>query len=483
MAQTQRRHHSASRRGRRQGAAAAGLAIVASLSGCASVPTGIQTIGHDLFGHSTLALSGYVGTVVTDEPQAALTGREVLVRGGNAADAAAAVGLALSVTLPSRASLGGGGACIAAKPGEPAQSFLFLPVAGSAPNAGDRPAAVPMLARGLYLMQLRYGSVDFSDTVAPAESLARNGITVSRVFAGDLAAVQSALLADDNIRSTFTRADGSVVQSGDTLVQPRLAAFLSRLRAQGVGDLYDGPLAHLYAQAATASGGGLDASDLRRALPSQTSTLHVTEGSVTAEFVAPPADGGLGAASVFASHGARSADGVIAAWRAAHPESQSGAAAVNTDAAALTSAAQAALDSGAGGSGALPALPATTSYVVVDRSGEAVACALSDGNLFGTGRMAGSTGIVMGASPAHAPAPVLPAAILRRGRALSAVLAASGQGSAATALGHAAVSEASGDTPEHTGLGRVNSAICTGNEQCRGDTDPRGDGLATGDAH
>ncbi|WP_246091473.1 gamma-glutamyltransferase [Swingsia samuiensis] len=437
------------------------LASVASgllLSACSHVP-----VVNTLFGPtSEPTLSGNIGTIVSDEPQATLVGHDVLARRGNAVDAATATAIALGVTLPSRASLGGGGACLVAPPNGDVKSIVFLPQAGQTLR-GDRPASTPAMLRGLYLMQHQYGSVDFGDLILPAQKLASNGMTVSRTLASDLSTVRIGLLADKNAQAIFGRDETGTVVAGDNLAQPRLASFLDRVHSAGVGDLYNGALATVYASASQQAGGGLTNQDLRNTLPLQTDALHSQTGRLTASFLAPPADGGLGAAMRYQN--GSNAQGTVAAWRASKSSS--------------LSEAQAILDSNKTSNARLPALPASTSFVVTDRNGMAVACTLSENNLFGTGRIAGSTGIVLGASPATTPQPLLAAAILHHNHALKAVIAASGQNDAADAVGDAAQAAAHNATIPHSGSGRVNVITCQGGT-CHGDLDPRGTGLTVG---
>src|SRR4051812_41133084 len=150
-------------------------------------------------------LTGFIGAAVADEPRAALAGREVLSLGGTAGDAAVAMGFMLAVTLPSRAGLGGGGACIAYNPSRNgpgagnAEAIVFTPSAPATSVPGtDRPAALPMMARGLFALHARYGKRPFEGLITPAEQAARFGVPASRALVRDLAVVAGPLAADPN---------------------------------------------------------------------------------------------------------------------------------------------------------------------------------------------------------------------------------------------------------------------------------------------
>ncbi|TPW34483.1 gamma-glutamyltransferase [Oecophyllibacter saccharovorans] len=449
------------------------------LGGCSTV----HSLKYHLFGPTAHDVnSPQSGLVVADEPQAALVGRDVLARGGNAADAAAATAMALSVTLPSRASLGGGGACLVSRPGHAPETLTFMEEPGnSAPAArisgsrgarladgvSLRPASVPMLPRGVYLLQDRYGSVQFNDIVAPAVVLADQGVTVSEALAQDLAAVKGPLLGDPALAEIFQRRDGGILGAGDQLVQKRLGAFLTRLGLVGVGDLYNGVLGSVFVTQADLAGGALTSEAMRRAVPGGSKALHARRDGWEGLFLTPPADGGLGTAMAWAR--GVPAEAAVATWRSSGQQGYD--------------AAQNFLENGQVTGGSLPPLPASTSFVVADGHGMAVACALSEDNLFGTGRMAGSTGVILGASPVLYPKPMITGAVLRdRNGALRGVVAASGQNDAAQAAADALNAITAGTAVgQPTSSGRVNAIICAHGDthSCTGTADARGHGLVS----
>lgn len=391
----------------------AGVLLAATLA--SSACDTVSGVTNSVFGPSNAPaqgqpgfVRGFLGGVVADEPRAALAAREVLSAGGSAADAAVTLGFVLSVTLPSRAGLGGGGACVAygadaksANQGVP-EAVLFTPVAPTAFGANaDRPAAVPMLARGLYLLHARYGHLPFESLIVSAEQLARFGTPAPRALVRDIALVAGPLLADPNARAVFSQG-GTPLAEGQTLIQPELAATLTRLRTTGVGDLYNGALARRIVQTSPLAGGPLSLADLNAALPRLAPAIVLPNRRDKVAFLPPPADGGLAAAAAFAvlqrdpsALGVATARAlaVAARWRQGGADAES----------LLTSASLQ--------EAALPPVPASTSFVTLDKDGNAVACSLSMDNLFGTGRVLPGLGILLAASPASVPTPLYAAAI------------------------------------------------------------------------
>ena len=430
----------------------------------------------------------FIGAVVSPEPLAGQVARLVLGEGGNAADAAVALAFALAVTLPSRAGLGGGGACMVydhatSGPDDGApEAILFLPAAPPVGGrGGDRPAAVPMLARGLYLLHARYGRLPVEQLIGNAQAMARLGVPVSQALAEDLQAVAGPLLTDPAARAVFAGPSGAPLAAGQTLVQPDLSATLSQLRLNGITDFYSGALGQSIASAAAEAGGGLTLADLTKSVPALGTPITVRAGINRVAFLSPPADGGLAAAAAFSDlwrnpddvAGAEArADAVAAAWRASGGDPQALLAAKTLPPATL------------------PALPASAAFATLDAQGNAVACAVTMNNLFGTGRIAPGTGILLAAAPGTRPLPLLAAAIAwnRSVHAFRAAVAGSGQNGAALAVAVGMENTLRTKTPMSVPVpepGRAQVIACsrflpTATDSCAAATDPRGHGYAFG---
>ncbi|MBU8542560.1 MULTISPECIES: gamma-glutamyltransferase [Roseomonadaceae] len=458
------------------------LALLPALAACGGLTDsggGVQA-GQEGF------VRGFLGGIATEEPRASLTGRNTLSTGGSAADAAVSAALMLAVTQPSRAGLGGGGACLVYTPSRNEVEAIVFPAGARAavPAGADRPAAVPLMARGLFALHARAGRRPFEELIAPAEQAARFGTEVSRAFAADLAAVAGPLFQDPQVAAVFAGPGGQPLQAGARMTQADLGATLATLRTAGVGDLHQGGLARRLEETSRAAGGGLTVEELRAAVPQVMPPLQLRAGNDLVSFLPPPADGGLAAAAAFAAlqsgaapdAAALRAEASAAAWRAR-----------GGDAMALLSA----TDLPGGGLGVLPA---STGLTVVDRDGMSVTCAFSMNNLFGTGRIAPGTGLLLAAAPGIGQVrPALLSAGLVHSpnlRAFRAAAAGSGQQGAplavalplARVLAGSDAASAVGSAPEP---GRTQLMACPrylpGDlNSCQGLTDPRGAGLALG---
>jgi gamma-glutamyltranspeptidase/glutathione hydrolase len=333
-------------------------------------------------------VEGFLGGVVADEPQAALVGREVLSSGGTAADAATAMYFTMAVTLPSQASLGGGGLCLVfdGTTGE-TRALDFLPRPSSRfSGLAERPTAVPAAIRGFYALQARYGRLRWSQLLAPAENQARFGVQVSRAFARDLAQLEPALLAEPSFRRVFASADGTgLVREGDFLVQVELASVISRLRTEGPGPFHSGPQAAAFVQSVDRAGGSLDRQDLADARPVWRETARFPLGDHFVHFDRESSWGGAVAAEL---------------WDRLSRDGRFDNASDDEQILVLA-------DQLARAFAATPSVPprpasenpAAASLVAVDRDGSAAACSVTLNALFGTGRIAQESGILLAAAP------------------------------------------------------------------------------------
>jgi gamma-glutamyltranspeptidase / glutathione hydrolase len=428
------------------------------------------------------------GVVIADEPEAAEVGRSILAAGGTAADAAVAVGFALMVTLPSRASLGGGGACLAYSPFVKAggeadpQAFVFVPRAAS--SGGSRPAAVPMTARGLLLMQAVYGFTPIQQLIGPAQRLAALGVPVSQAFENDLSVVSGPLLADPAARAVFGTPDGAPLAVGQMMVQPDLANTLDALRTKGVIDLYQGDTAEALVSGSAMAGGPITMTDLNQAVPHDEAPIAVHDGGNVLTFLPPPADGGLAAAAAF-NQLRRDPTNIAGAKAAALSVATAYRAGMDADdPTALLKARNLP-------AGRIPPLAAATSFVTLDSSGGAVACTLTMNNLFGTGRIAPGTGILLAAAPMQGQAPLLSAALIwnKPTNSFRAAIGGTGQEGAPLAVGLTAEYALRRSGREFGTVvpdpGRANAVNCPARvpgdfKSCVWITDPRGEGLAIG---
>lgn len=327
------------------------------------------------------AVFGFSGGVVADEPRAAAIGRDVLRDGGTAADAVTATFFALGVTLPTSVGLGAGGLCVAYKAETNDLRVVdFLPRA----SAGGT-VALPSAARGFAVLQAAHGRLRWSRLVQPAEALARFGTTVSRAFATEAAQGAPAALDGSEARELLT-ADGRPLGEGAPMTRLALSATLGRIRAGGAGDLYSGATA----QAMVADPQGLlTAEELRGGtLPVLRAAVTLPVGDNVLALPPKPSAAGVAAAALYADLDATR-------YFRAKPEERPPL---------LLAAIAKALAAAGGESG--PAAPGA-GLVAVDKFGGSVACALTMGAKFGTGRTLGGTGVLLAPAPAANGAPGL----------------------------------------------------------------------------
>ena len=257
------------------------------------------------------AVTARNGMVVAQESRAARIGADVLARGGNAVDAAVAVGFAMAVTYPRAGNLGGGGFMVIHRArGEavaidyretaPAATTrdMFLDATGEPDARKSRDSAlaigIPGTVAGLALAHARYGSGRFAlaDLIAPAIPLASDGILVEDDVADTLASARDRFARWPASARIFLR-EGQALRPGERLVQADLAETLRAIANYGPRAFYEGAVADRIVAAVRAAGGIFTKDDLKNYRPQIRAPVRGSYRGYEILSMPPPSSGGI----------------------------------------------------------------------------------------------------------------------------------------------------------------------------------------------
>jgi gamma-glutamyltranspeptidase/glutathione hydrolase len=253
--------------------------------------------------------TGTLGVVASGEAHATRVGVEVLAAGGNAVDAAVAVGYALAVTHPHAGNLGGGGfmmvrladgtaAALDFRETAPAAARrdLFLDEHGEVipgrSTVGWLAVGVPGSVAGLNLARERWGTRPLAELIAPAIRLARDGHRLDEAHARRLADALPAM-APFPVTTALFSDHGKPYPAGAVWRQPDLARLLERIARDGDAGFYRGEPARKIAAAAAAGGGLLTEGDLAAYRPVVREPLRATYRGHELLLMPPPSSGGV----------------------------------------------------------------------------------------------------------------------------------------------------------------------------------------------
>jgi gamma-glutamyltranspeptidase / glutathione hydrolase len=245
--------------------------------------------------------------VASDAPLAGQAGIEILERGGNAVDAAVAVGFALAVAYPEAGNLGGGGYMVIHMADGRAAALDYREVAPLAATrdmyldstgtltdrsiVGPLASGVPGAVAGLTAALAKYGTMTLAQVMEPAIRYAEQGIVVDSALARSLRGNRE-LIAQFSGGSVFLPA-GAAPAVGTTLTQPELARTLRAIASRGRGAFYEGDIARRWTSELKADGGIITMEDLARYEPVWREPVRSTYRGYTLLTMPPSSSGGV----------------------------------------------------------------------------------------------------------------------------------------------------------------------------------------------
>jgi gamma-glutamyltranspeptidase/glutathione hydrolase len=231
------------------------LFALALVAGCQSTPASQKVISN--------------GMVATAHPLATNAARQVLNRGGNAADAAVVAGFMLAVVEPSMSNLGGRIQILVRSPDGRYQGYngmTEVPAAYEPPeepvSQGYGTVATPGVVAGLARLHSEHGSLPWSVLLQEPARIAREGFALLPGAAARHEEGLDQFKDDPGFQQVFIEGDGSAFDTGDLVKQPALARTITRLAEAGADDFYRGEIARQIAADMAANGGHVSAGDL-----------------------------------------------------------------------------------------------------------------------------------------------------------------------------------------------------------------------------
>lgn len=247
--------------------------------------------------------------VASAHREASRVGSEIMRQGGNAADAATAVAMALAVVYPQAGNLGGGGFLLYRqhtgrvyvldfRETAPAASRhdMYLDSLGNVlwekSRLGGLAVGVPGTVRGFYHFHRKFGNLPWETVLKPAVHLAENGFVVNTYIHQALRNAADDLKKFPSSRAVFLP-HGSVPQPGSRFCQPKLARSLSAVARHRDTVFYEGYIAREIVKAVQQYGGILTLDDLRNYQAVERQPVEIEYGGYRIYAVPPPSSGGV----------------------------------------------------------------------------------------------------------------------------------------------------------------------------------------------
>jgi gamma-glutamyltranspeptidase / glutathione hydrolase len=273
----------------------------------------LQVLPFRVLGSAPDPVRGRNAMVASQHQLASQAGVDVLRRGGNAVDAAIAVGLALAVVYPEAGNIGGGGFMLIRRPDGSATSIDYREMAPAAAHRdifvnkdgelirgeggstiGYRASGVPGTLAGFDTAFRKYGSgkIKWGELVEPARRLAIDGYVLTHRLATLLYDYREHLAKYPDSNRIFLN-NGSYFKEGDLFKQPELGATLARVQKNGASEFYTGETARLIAADMKVNNGLITLDDLKNYVAKEREPLRGTYRGHEIITMPPPSSGGI----------------------------------------------------------------------------------------------------------------------------------------------------------------------------------------------